>query len=242
MGLSNIKASDGTGEAVRASVTAIRAPGSTTLSVDALTHWPDEFIATSGTLLPDGTLDPSSALVFEGHKSGSQIIIDTMAPGYTDAGNSVSQVVLIKPTTHYADTVADTLLTSLNDDGSLNDAALQQVLGSGYTAEDLRITPRIVIFTSEPTVTPAVDTHNYIRITAQAANLTIANHTGTPLDGEGLLIEIQDNGTSRTITWGTGYIVDSIYGLSLPTSTVAGKTHFLTFIWNEALAKYVAVL
>lgn len=103
MALDILRASDGNGEAVRSIVTAIRMPGSTTLSVDSLTNWPAKFIATSGSLLEDGTLDPATVTVFEGHTNVSQIIIDSYAPGYSDIGNSEGQVVVVKPTTWWAD-------------------------------------------------------------------------------------------------------------------------------------------
>lgn len=242
MGLNHIKASNGNGEAVRASVTALRAEGSTTLKVDALTNWPPFFIATAGKLLATGELDPSTTIVFEGHITGSDIVIDAFAPGYEDEGNSVGDAVLVKPSTLWADTIAEVLDVSLDNDGTLNDEAIEQVLGTGQIADDIRIAPRISAVDTLATLTPDVDDYNYYRITAQAGALAVANHEGTPLDGEGLLIEIQDSGTSRAISWGTDYVADSVYGLTLPTATVAGKTHFITFIWNEALAKYVAVL
>lgn len=119
MSLKHINASNGSGEAVRATVTAIRAAGSTTITVDALTNWPNFFIATSGTALADGSLSPGTVLVFAGHKSGSQIVIDTVAPGYTDAGNTVGQVVVVKPSTMWADNIQDVLAESHNDDGTL---------------------------------------------------------------------------------------------------------------------------
>lgn len=117
MGISLINASNGSGEAVRANVTAIRISGSTTIAVDSVTNWPASFIATSGKLLSGGII--SGAFVFNGHLSGSTIIIDSMAPGYTDTGNSVGDIVVIKPTTAWADTVGASLGVSHNDDGTL---------------------------------------------------------------------------------------------------------------------------
>ena len=124
MSLNLIRASDGTGEAVRASVTAIRAPGSTTINVDAITNWPATFVATTGDLLASGALDPATVLVFKGSISGSTIVIDTIAPGYTDEGSGVGDVVLLKPSTLWADNVRDTLAVSLDDDGTLKAGAV----------------------------------------------------------------------------------------------------------------------
>lgn len=237
-----IAASDGNGEAVQASVTSARAISSTTLVVDSVANFPDYFILTTGELNSDGEIDPSSVQVMLAHLSGSNIEIDSFAPGYPDIGNSVGNLALIKPTTEWANQIAALLGVTMNDDGTFNSAAITDMLGSGKTATDLRMQPRLDVSGSAATLEPNVDEHNYYRRTAQAAALTIANPTGTPLDGEGLLIEIGDNGTSRALTWGSEYTVDSIYGLTLPTATVAGKTHFITFIRNESLGQWVAVL
>lgn len=112
MDLSKLGASDGAGEAVRANITALRAIGSTTLAVDSLVHWPQKFIATMGTLLSDSTLDPATATVFTGHINGTGIVIDTFAPGYTDKGSKVNDVVVIKPTTNWADMMAAIAISS----------------------------------------------------------------------------------------------------------------------------------
>lgn len=116
-----LRASNGSGEAVRAAVTAIRAPGATTLSVDSLSNWPAKFTATAGKLTVVNNITTlTSPLVFTGHTSGANtIIIDSIAPGYSDSGNSVSDVVVLKPTTKWTDTLVDTLEVSLNADGTL---------------------------------------------------------------------------------------------------------------------------
>jgi hypothetical protein len=95
--------------------------------------------------------------------------------------------------------------------------------------------------TTTATLTPNINTHSYYRITAQAGALSIAAPTGTPYDGQGLLIEIQDNGTTRALTWDAAYVSDSIYGLALPTTTTVNKTHFLTFVWNDTTDKWTWV-
>lgn len=240
MGLNLINASNGNGEAVRASVTAIRAQGSTTLKVDSLTNWPANFIATSGKLLPDGDLDPETVVVFFGHLTGSDIIIDGFAPGYDDDGSKVSDVVLIKPTTLWADQIAETLEVSLENDGTLNENAIEQVLSSGQIAEDLRIKPRISSAASG-NIAPNIDEYNYYRRTGATATVAVANPIGTPNDGEGLLIEITGT-AARAITWGDAFVAKSQYGLSLPSTTVTTNTTFVTFVYNEALTKYVAVM
>lgn len=101
-----IKASDGNGEAVRAIVTEDRGIGNMALVVDSVLNWPHKFIATSGTVVDD-QIDPETATVFYGHLDGSIIMIEEFSPGYADMGNTENQVVVLKPTTPWADAVAE---------------------------------------------------------------------------------------------------------------------------------------
>jgi len=99
----DLVASDGSGEPIRAAVQADRSIGSSTLTVNLTTNWPTgTFIATTGTLLSDGTLNPTTAQVFYGTASGATITITSFAAGYSDLGNSIGDVVVIKPTTEWA--------------------------------------------------------------------------------------------------------------------------------------------
>lgn len=118
-----IAASDGTGEAVRAIVTTTRLVASVTLIVDSVVNWPNKFIATSGTLDPlTGLIDPLTMTVFKGTLTGSIITIDTYAPGYSDIGHTVGQVVVLKPSTFWADTLKthlDDLATTISTTGDI---------------------------------------------------------------------------------------------------------------------------
>lgn len=103
-----LRASNGSGEAVMAVVTTERPIGSLTLITDSVLNWPHRGVATSGDLDPDtGLIDPSSATVFKYHLDGSIITIDEFAPGYPDTGNTEDQVVVVKPTTLWADLIAE---------------------------------------------------------------------------------------------------------------------------------------
>ncbi len=88
---------------------------------------------------------------------------------------------------------------------------------------------------SGSTLTPNVDTTDLLALTALAANLTIANHTGTPQDGQIILIRLKDNATPRTITFGTDYVA---FGQALPTTTTASKTMYIECVWNASTSKF----
>ena len=91
--------------------------------------------------------------------------------------------------------------------------------------------------TSSATVTPT-STNDLVVITAQAAGLTIANPTGLLVQGQALMIRIKDNGTARSIAYGTNY---RALGVTLPTTTVISKTIYLGCIWNATDAKFDVV-
>lgn len=97
--------------------------------------------------------------------------------------------------------------------------------------------PRIQAVTSAATVTPTFS-NDQVNITAQAAGLTLANPTGTAIDGKTLIVRIKDNGGAQTIAYGTQY---RAIGVTLPTTTVAGKTLYLGLIFNNTDTKWDCV-
>ena len=119
-------------------------------------------------------------------------------------------------------------------------AALVGGLGISVTVDDPgdHITidgiPDILTVASAATVTPTFS-YNQVNITAQGVNLTLANPTGTAIDGHGILVRIKDDGTSRTITYGTKY---RTFNDALPAATTVGKTLYLGIIYNLADDKW----
>jgi hypothetical protein len=94
--------------------------------------------------------------------------------------------------------------------------------------EKASYTPRVQSITSSATVTPT-SANDIVKITAQAAGLTLANPTGTFAEGQSLIIRIKDNGTARSIAYGAKY---RAIGVTLPTTTVLSKTTYLGIIYN----------
>ncbi len=98
-----------------------------------------------------------------------------------------------------------------------------------------------------PTVTqaaePAINTDvtDVAHITGLAQNITsmTTNLTGTPVEGDTLRIDITDNGTPRSITWGAKF--ESSSSVSLPTTTVANVRLDVGFFWNSATSKWRCV-
>jgi len=103
------------------------------------------------------------------------------------------------------------------------------------TLTNKRITSRVQTVASAATVTPNADADDAVIITAQAEALTLANPSGTPTEGQKLLIRIKDNLTARAISYGSQY---RALGNTLPTPTTLGKILYLTLIWNSADTKW----
>lgn len=97
--------------------------------------------------------------------------------------------------------------------------------------------PSIQSVASSATVTPTFD-DDQVNITAQAAGLTLANPTGTAVDGWGIAVRIKDNGTARSITFGSQY---RAIGVTLPSTTVISKTLYLGMVFNNADTKWDVV-
>lgn len=94
---------------------------------------------------------------------------------------------------------------------------------------------RVTSTTSSATPTPNVDTTDQYILTAQAVAAAFAAPTGTPVDGQPLIIRIKDNATAQTLSWNAIY---RIIGTTLPTTTVISKTLYLGFKYNSADTKW----
>jgi len=62
--------------------------------------------------------------------------------------------------------------------------------------------------------------------------------TGTPTNGQKLIIRVKDNGTARSLAWNAIY---RALGVTLPTTTVLSKTLYLGAIYNSADSKWDVV-
>jgi len=93
------------------------------------------------------------------------------------------------------------------------------------TLTNKRINKRISTTTSTTTLTPSPANYDVYTLTAQAADLTIANPTGTPVIGDTIAIYVTDDATARAISFGTYY---KGFGAALPTTTTSGKTLLIT--------------
>lgn len=98
------------------------------------------------------------------------------------------------------------------------------------------VVEEITTTASSATPTPTGGSlRNLFTVTALAAGATFAAPSGTPADGNRLMIRIKDNGTARTLAFNAIY---RAIGITLPTTTVINKTMYLGAIYNSADSKW----
>lgn len=98
--------------------------------------------------------------------------------------------------------------------------------------------PRVVSTTSSGTPTPNAGTTDVYILTAQAATAAFAAPTGSPSQGQTLIVRIKDDGTARTISWNAIY---RAIGVTLPLTTVISKTLYVGFVYNITDTKWDAL-
>lgn len=119
-------------------------------------------------------------------------------------------------------------------DGTIVD--LTDLQSGAFTMTNKRITKRVSTEASNATPTPTADSYDMHTITALAEAATFGAPTGTPTEGQQLVIRIKDNGTARALAWNAIYRASS--DLALPTTTVISKTLYCGFVYNSSDSKW----
>ena len=102
------------------------------------------------------------------------------------------------------------------------------------TLTNKRITSRVVTATDDSTAVIDVDVTDQYQLTA-VANATTFSTTGTPTNGQKLIIRFKDAGVAKGLTWDA---VFNVVGVTLPTTTVVSKTHYVGCVYNTANSKF----
>jgi hypothetical protein len=121
----------------------------------------------------------------------------------------------------------------------LSKSHINNIPDSTTTLSNKRINPRIVTAASYTTDTGTaldVSTCDEFDVTAQAGPLKLNNPSGTPVNGQKLIVRIKDNGTAQNLTYDTQFRASS--DLELPTTTVLSKTLYMGFVFNSADTKW----
>lgn len=110
----------------------------------------------------------------------------------------------------------------------LDDSGTETNLASGTT--------RTVTIASSATPTPNVDITDIYTITALAEAATFGAPTGTPVNGQKLIIRVKDNASARALSWNVIYREGA--DVALPATTVLSKTLYCGFIYNSTDSKW----
>jgi hypothetical protein len=104
-----------------------------------------------------------------------------------------------------------------------------------FTANTItgQIIARTTVITNASSITINSDTTDFYEVTALAVALTINIPSGTPADGQKLLIKLKDSGSAQTLTCNVAAGGFRVIGTTLPTTTTAGKTIYVGSIYNS---------
>lgn len=105
------------------------------------------------------------------------------------------------------------------------------------TLTNKRLSQRVVSVSSS--ATPAINTDNgdLFNLLSLATNVTsfTTSLTGTPTDGQDFVLRIK-SASAQTLAWGTSFQSSGV--ATLPTTSVAGKTITLGFMYDGAAGKW----
>ncbi len=168
-----------------------------------------------------------------------------MAASYP-AGIAAPRTVVNKTGVTYDATKTKILYAEDTNGSNLEIVAIETELGTVPKGADAdvktrfnrleRKLPRIGTTASSATPTPAADDVDMYTVTALAQAATFGAPTGTPVNGQKLIIRVLDNGTARALGWNAIYRAGT--DIALPTTTVLSKTLYCGFIYNSAATKW----
>lgn len=102
------------------------------------------------------------------------------------------------------------------------------------TLTNKRITQRVVTTTDDATAVIDVDVTDVYELSA-VANATEFSTTGTPTDGQKLIIRFKDAGAAKALTWDAAFVA---IGVTAPATTTAGKWGYVGCQYNSAASKF----
>lgn len=107
---------------------------------------------------------------------------------------------------------------------------------TGGTATNLRANPRVTALTDAASIVVPGDTTDVGTVTL-GGNRTLANPTGTPVNGQELLIRVKQSAAgSNTLTYGTEYRFPG--GVAPTITATANRTDYLTFRYHATDARW----
>ncbi len=117
-----------------------------------------------------------------------------------------------------------------------NDSVVAMFTRTGDIGSAGTLNRRVVSITTAAAPTPNASVTDLYVVTALAETATFGAPTGTPVDGQSLMLRIKDNGTAKSLVFNAIYRAST--NLPLPFITLAGKTAYLGFVYNSNAGKW----
>jgi hypothetical protein len=113
-------------------------------------------------------------------------------------------------------------------------------ISSTNTLTNKRVTPRAGTTADTGSLTVDSDSFDVYTVTALAQACTINAPSGTPTEGQKLLLRFKDNATARALTFATGSSGQfrASSDLALPTTTTLSKTLYVKFVYNATDSRW----
>lgn len=177
---------------------------------DVINSFDDSTSTIKGQILLQRLVDATSWLLFN--------VLSVASPsGYKNV-----TVSLVASSSANPFVTGDDLILKFTRNGDKGDIAVSHVL----TAAN---------YTTNTGTSLDCDSVDMFIVTAQAGPLLFNNPSGTPTQGQAILIRIKDDGTARALTYGSQF---RAIGVILPTTTVLSKTLYMGVVWNATDSKW----
>ena len=177
---------------------------------DVINSFDDSTSTIKGQILLQRLVDATSWLLFN--------VLSVASPsGYKNV-----TVTLVASSSANPFVTGDDLILKFTRNGDKGDIAVSHVL----TAAN---------YTTNTGTSLDCDSVDMFIVTAQAGPLLFNNPSGTPTQGQAILIRIKDDGTARALTYGSQF---RAIGVILPTTTVLSKTLYMGVVWNATDSKW----
>ena len=133
-------------------------------------------------------------------------------------------------TAHESDTSAHGVSGNVVGDTDAQELTNKTIIDPSNVVEE------VTSIASSATPTPTGGSlRNVLYVTALALGATFGAPSGTPVNGNKLIIRVKDDGTGRSLNWNVIY---RAVGVTLPTTTVANKIIYMGAIYNSADTKW----
>jgi hypothetical protein len=165
--------------------------------------------------------------------------------GLTDTVTGYMGFFGYRPTNDYLVIEATSAVSgiSFNTSGSIERVKItdsQTTISNDLNMDNNRIknaviNPSVQETASTTSFTIDADSETMGVLTGMTQNVNIEAPTGTPVQGQKLMLRFKDDGTTRNFTWN---IIWRAIGVTLPTATTANKTLYVGAVYNITDSKW----